>query len=291
MLITQRWTRYGHDRVYVTHPDGSKIGYLDLKTGTSEIELPEWAGEFNEAVAPYLSSPGESHDQADPPPSDGAGQSLRHEYDRRMAQREARVNARFPRVGRLLLAVFDEAPSTRAFKTGAEGERKAVKRILADGGDSTLLLVNRRLGQGRRDGDIDVLAITAAGVHVIDVKHYKDAKVKVESTGGLFSPRVEHLYVRGREPTKLIDKLEKQVAAVQEALSGITTMESVPVTAALCFVDAQLPLMSTPTIREVQCLGPKGTAKWLRESSGPLGENQRESVYELLDRKLPSAAG
>lgn len=291
MLIARRWTRYGHDRVYVTHPDGTKIGYLDLKTGRSEIELPEWTDEFDKAVAPYLSQPPESHDEAEPPTSGGAGQSLQDEYDRRMAQREARVTARFPRVGRLLLAVFDEAPSTRAFKTGAEGERKAVKRILADAGDSTLLLVNRRLGQGRRDGDIDVLAITPAGVHVIDVKHYKDAKVKVESTGGLFSPRVEHLYVRGRESTNLIDKLEKQVAAVQEALSGTATMESVPVTAALCFVEAQLPLMSVPTIRGVQCLGPKSTAKWLRESSGPLGETQREAVHERLDRELPSAAG
>ena len=293
VLTARRWTRYGHDRVYVTHEDGTKIGYLDLKTGESHINDRDLTDEFNEVVEPFrLSSSTHAQVSPDSPaldPTVSAGSSLQNEYDRRMAKREERVTERFPRVGKLLLAVFDEAPSTRAFKKGAEGERRAVKRILADGGDRTLILVNRRLGHNRRDGDIDVIAITPAGLHVIDVKYYEDADVSVERTGGLFSPRVEHLRVRGRHSTHLVDKLDKQVEAVRTALTGAGPFGDVPIQPALCFVDALLPMFKDLSVRGAPVLGPKKTAKWLREATGPYGESEREGIYETLDGKLPPA--
>lgn len=220
----------------------------------------------------------------------GAGASLQAEYERRMAKREARVLGRFPRVGRLLLEVFDEAPSTRAFKSGAEGERKAVKRILSDTGDDVLLLVNRRLGVGRRDGDIDIIAVTAAGVHVIDVKRYKGAKVSVERTGGLLSPRVEHLRVRGRESSHLLDGVEKQVNAVRQSLVAADAPAEVSVMAALCFVEAELPLIQTPVARGIRCLGSKGTARWLRDATGPHDQEARQALFDLLDQAHPPAS-
>ncbi len=296
MLSARRWTRYGHDRVYVTHEDGTKIGYLDLKTGESHINDPDLTDAFNAAVEPFR-QPSPSHldqappDSPTPDPTASAGLSLQHEYDRRMQKREDRVTERFPRVGRLLLAVFDEAPSTRAFKKGAEGERRAVKRILADGGYRTLILVNRRLGHNRRDGDIDVIAITPAGVHVIDVKYYEEARISVERTGGLFSPRVEHLRVRGRDSTHLVDKLDKQVEAVRTSVTGAGPFGDVPIQPALCFVDAFLPMFEALSIRGVSVLGPKRTAKWLREATGPYGESEREDIFEILDRQLPPAPG
>ena len=71
---------------------------------------------------------------------------------------------------------------------GAEGEAKAAERILGRAGDNALFLHNRLLGPDRRDGDIDLLAVTPAGVVVIDVKHHKDAKVEVRSSGSSRSP-------------------------------------------------------------------------------------------------------
>ncbi len=101
-----------------------------------------------------------------------------------MARREDRVKQRLPRIGGLLLRIFDEAPSTKAFKKGADGERVAIKKLLSDSGPNVLFLVNRRLGVGRRDGDVDVVAVSAAGVLVIDVKRYAEANVRVEREGG-----------------------------------------------------------------------------------------------------------
>jgi hypothetical protein len=75
-----------------------------------------------------------------PPPT---GSSLERTYDKRKADREERVTTRFPRAGRFLLAITPEPASTRAFKTGAEGEAKAVERILGRAGDHAGFLRNR----------------------------------------------------------------------------------------------------------------------------------------------------
>ena len=249
---------------------------------------------FCPACLQGMDLPGKSPSPEIPPtgnsPASRAGASLQAEYERRMAVREDRVKGRFPRIGPLLLAMFDEAPSTRAFKTGAEGERKAVKAILERAGDQALLMVNRRLGPGRRDGDIDIIAVTAAGVHVIDVKHYPSAKVTVERTGGLFGPRTEQLKVRGRDASGLLDSMEKQVAAARAALSAAAEFAVVPVSAAMCFVEADLPLTSTPVARGIQCLGPKQTGRWLRNATGPLSPATRDKIFGTLDAALPPAS-
>lgn len=40
-LVVRRWTKYGHDRLYVSTPEGTKVGWLDVKTGQVTIESPE----------------------------------------------------------------------------------------------------------------------------------------------------------------------------------------------------------------------------------------------------------
>jgi hypothetical protein len=218
-----------------------------------------------------------------------AGASLSAEYERRMARRDERVRQRLPRIGGLLLRVFDESPSTQAFKKGAAGERDAIKRLLADTGSNALFLVNRRLGAGRRDGDVDIVAVTPAGVTVIDVKRYKDAKVRVERHGGLLSERRDVLQIRGRDHSRLLDGLAKQIAAVTQALRAVDRFAEVPVTGALCFVDADLPLFGRLEARGYAIATAKGTAKALREGSGHLPWEVVEQVADHLDAALPSA--
>ncbi len=218
-----------------------------------------------------------------------AGASLAAEYDRRMARREDRVRQRLPRIGGLLLKVFDEAPSTRAFKKGADGERAAIRRLLADAGTDALFLVNRRLGVGRRDGDVDVVAVTPAGVTVIDVKRYADAKVRVERQGGLFSERRDVLLVGGRDQSRLLDAMGKQVDAVTGALRGDARFADVPVRGALCFVEADLPLFGNLQARGYAIATAKGTAKALREANAILARDLVDAVANHLDEALPPA--
>ena len=45
-----RWTPYGKDRLYVTTEDGQRVGWLDLLTGESTLEVPELTDAVHEAV-------------------------------------------------------------------------------------------------------------------------------------------------------------------------------------------------------------------------------------------------
>jgi hypothetical protein len=166
-------------------------------------------------------------------------------------------------------------------------------RLAELSGPGVLFLHNRLLGPGRRDDDVDHIALTAGGVYVIDAKHYKNAKVEVRRSGGLFSPAREQLMVNGRDRSKLLDSVARQAAAVRTALdtfhhSGVTAAD-IPVVSVLCFVDAVLPMFGTPRIGGVPLLGPKGTAKLLRKMTGPLDENTLAALHFHLAQALPTA--
>jgi hypothetical protein len=138
----------------------------------------------------------------DPADQGSAGASARREYERRKAAREKRVRERFPRIGGVLLAIVNDPQSTKAWETGAVGEEKLGRRLdeLVEGG---IVALHDRKVPGTR-ANIDHLAVTPAGVWVIDAKKYKGRpEHKIE--GGLFRPRVDKLLVGGRDRTKLVD--------------------------------------------------------------------------------------
>jgi hypothetical protein len=216
------------------------------------------------------------------------GSSLEQTYQRRKQARQNRVRARLPRLGGLLLALFDDPASTKAFATGAMGERRIAARLEKDCGEEVLFLHNRKLGIGRRDGDIDHVAIAPSGIYVIDAKSYKDATVRVRRTGGFLSPVKEQLMVGGRDRTKMVDGCAKQVAAVVAALAGHSLTEGLSVAALLCFDNADLPMWGELELRGVRVLGPRGTGKLLRRR-GPLTEPDRRSLHRYLATALPPA--
>ena len=221
------------------------------------------------------------------------GGSLQAQYERRSGAREARVRERFPRMGGFLLAVFPDPASTVAFSKGALGERRVAARLAELSGPGVLFLHNRNLGPGRRDGDVDHMALTAGGVYVIDAKHYKNAKVRVRRTGGMFSPVREQLMVNGRDRSKLLDSVARQNEAVRHALGTFehpgVTAAGIPVISVLCFVGADLPLFGTPRVDGVPLLGPKGTAELLRESTGSLDQDTLAAVHRHLAEAMPPA--
>ena len=216
------------------------------------------------------------------------GASLKKEYQRRSDARTARIRGKHSKIGGLILALSDDPASTTAFAKGAIGEESVARRLEKYCGEAVLFLHNRRLGPGRRDGDIDHIAIAASGVYIIDAKRYKDAAIEVRSTGGLLRPRVEKLFVAGRDRTKLLDGLNKQHAAVEAALASYRGGPTPSVTTVLCFVDANLPLFGTLSIGAVPLLGPRGTSKLLRRPGG-LDAAGREALHRHLAMMLPPA--
>ena len=214
-----------------------------------------------------------------------AGGSAQAEYERRKARREQRVRGARPRIGGFILAVTSEPQSTRAWASGAVGERRVAERLAVLAGDEVLLLHDRRIPGTR--ANIDHLAVGPAGVYVIDAKRYRDAVVEIRRTGGLLGPRTERLMVAGRDRTKLVQGLAPQVAAVRAALSGLP--DQIAVSGLLCFVDALLPRFGRLELAGVPIVGPKRASKIVREP-GRLTAEDRARIREHLAQHLRPAA-
>ena len=208
MLTARRWTRYGHDRVYVSLDDGTRVGMLDLKTGKTTIDLPEWTEAFHDVTGPYLRSamsdaiddllrtqgnttpiprPAEHPSlDADPTPTDPqpvrppggdladhvAGQAARSQADEHLARMRKRS-----RVLTFLARTFDAKTDERAWRVGAVGEERVGERLepLRELGWRVL----HSIPVGSRGSDIDHLLIGPGGVFTINTKYHPGARIWV----------------------------------------------------------------------------------------------------------------
>jgi hypothetical protein len=214
-----------------------------------------------------------------------AGASARREHQRRVANREERIRTRHPRLGGFILAVTDEPQSTTAWATGARGEELLAKRLdrLADQG--VLLLHDRRIPPSR--ANIDHIAISPAGVFVIDAKRYK-GRPHLRVQGGLLRPRTETLMVGSRDCTKLVTGVTKQVDLVRAAITAGDHAD-VPIRGMLCFVQADWPLIGGSfTTGGIDVLWPtKATEKIT--AAGPLSDDQVIALHRQLAHTFPPA--
>lgn len=229
-----------------------------------------------------------THPTAAPAPLDMgmAGAGARRRYQDLRERREQQAREKYGRLGVAATRLAGDPQHVKAWKTGAEGEERVAARltkVLA--GKSVELLHDRRIPKSV--ANIDHIAIGPGGVTVIDAKNVK-GKIAIERTGGLFTKRVEKLRVAGRDRTKLIDGLDRQVAAVRAALSDIGHPD-VPVTAALCIADPQdVPVLTTLRMRDVLIAGPRRTAKHAARP-GSLTADQIAAVRDGLAHRLPAA--
>lgn len=196
-----------------------------------------------------------------PEPEAGvAGSSARREYERRKTKDEERLRHRWGRLGGIAVALSDEKQSTKAWATGAVGEERLGARLDWLVSESIAILHDRRIPGSK--ANIDHIAVTTAGIWVIDAKRFK-GKPELRIAGGILRPRVETLLVGRRDCTKLVDGVLKQVELVRDLVG------EVPVTGALCFVEADWPLIGGAfTTRGVHALWPKQLAKMLTEAAG-----------------------
>jgi hypothetical protein len=170
------------------------------------------------------------------------GASATREHRHRRSNREARTRRAHPRIGGLLLALSAEPQHESAWLQGALGERAIASYLDRRTANGPAIVLYDRCMPGSR-ANIDVLAVAPTGVYVIDAKAIK-GKVRVAKP--LFS--AERLLIEGRNRTKLIDGLERQISAVRDALSSAGHPD-VPVLGVLCFTKADFPLLGTPKIR------------------------------------------
>jgi hypothetical protein len=155
-----------------------------------------------------------------------------------------------------LIALQDPPHHESAFRRGELGE-KAVAASLEQrtAAGPAIILHDRSMPSGR--GNIDQLAIAPTGVFVIDAKdHHGTVRVAKPLFG---APK---LLIAGRDRTTLLDRVDRQVAAVRDALAA-DDRSDVAVQGVLCFTTADLPPLGTTMIRGHLLLSRRALAKRL----------------------------
>lgn len=212
---------------------------------------------------------------------DGAGGSALREYRRRRAKDEQRLRDRWGSLGSLAVALADERQSTAAWRSGAQGERVVAAALAQVEGDELRVIHDRRLG-GRSKANIDHLVVTPKGVTVIDAKRYVGRRPSLEVRGGWFgAPRNERLLLGKADRTSLVEGVLRQVNAVRDAFPGVD------VRGALCFVDADWPLIGGSfMVQGVVATWPKKLAKLLAAEQG---NEAVGDISEALIKAFPPA--
>lgn len=210
-----------------------------------------------------------------------AGASIAREYQRRKRNRESRTRKTHPWIGGLLLALRGTPQHESAFHQGDLGEKAVAAYLEKHTARGPVIILHNRRMPGSR-GDIDHLAIAPTGVFVIDAKNVK-GKVRVAKPllGGA------KLLIAGRNRTKFIDGLDRQVHAVRGVLTA-SGHPDVPVQGVLCFTTADLPLLGTPKMRGHLLLRRKALAKRINKQ-GPLQPSTIDALAHALAAALPSA--
>jgi hypothetical protein len=210
------------------------------------------------------------------------GASARREYLRRRHNRETSVRRRHPLIGGLMLALNRPPGHETAFLRGAAGEEsvaKSLQRLTAKG--DAIILHDRAMPRSR--ANIDHLAIAPTGVYVIDAKNISG---KVRVSRPLFGDA--KLIVEGRNRRRLVDGLDRQVAAVRQALTDLGAGD-VPARGVLCFTArAGFPLLGRLEVRGHRLHHVRALARKLNRS-GPLDAEAIGALAESLASAFPPA--
>lgn len=232
------------------------------------------------------------------------GRSLDRESERRRSNRERRTREAHPHIGGLLLALREAPQHELAFRQGAAGERAVAEALAKRTSDRPVVILhNRRMTGGL--GDIDHIAIAPTGVYVIDTKNWA-GRVEIK-TPWFGEPK---LLIGGRDCTRLIDGLERQLAAVGAALDsgGQTAIppgrhprgvrhpvgdRDLPVAfprlqGVLCFTRADLPFLRPQKLRGHLLLYRRALIRRLN-AAGPLDQPLVEQLGRQLAAALPPA--
>ncbi len=179
-------------------------------------------------------------------------------------------------VGAVLAHVIEEPQSTKSWAQGARGERRAAVRLEKHlAGHPVKLLHDRRI-PGRGKANLDHLAVGPGGITVIDSKTHR-GEVRVERVGGLFTDRHSILKIGGRDQTKLIDGVERQLKLVAAALRS-AGFADVDVRGALCFPDPDgLPIRQL-SVRGIVIDGPS------RSRSSPAAPARSAPIRSINSR-------
>jgi len=212
-----------------------------------------------------------------------AGASARQEYERRLRKRDARLEAKWGPLAGVAKKVAPVPQSVTAWHQGAVGEERLARYLTRELGGSADVLNDRRIPGTK--ANIDHVVVTRGGVWVIDAKNYR-GRVETRDRGGFFTQDL-HLYVGGRDQSKLVEAMARQVEVVDRALGEA----AVPIVPCLCFVNSEWSLFAKPfRLQGVWITWSQAIPKLVGKSEAILDDADRNALAARIAKALPPAA-
>ncbi|MGH9057827.1 MAG: nuclease-related domain-containing protein [Acidimicrobiales bacterium] len=171
----------------------------------------------------------------------------------------------------------------RSWATGAPGELAVGESLEQIPG----IVVLHDRHKPHTKANIDHIAVTPAGVWVIDAKVRPGKKLEYRDRGGMFS-RDERLVVGGRDETKLIKDMAWQVEAVHEAYGEF--LGNTVVRPALCFVEVTVGFLARkPWMVRGVVVAWRAVLPEILTRPGPFGPEDIDRIARRIADRLPSA--
>lgn len=233
-----------------------------------------------------------------------AGASSLREHERQSTRDRRRKEARIagdaawrervidqrPMLGRVVTAltpkpvIGPEPQSILNWEKGGVGEERLGSVL--NGVEEAIVLHDRRIPGSR--ANIDHIAVTSAGVFVIDAKNY-DGVVEKRNVGGWFRPD-ERLFVNSRDRTKTVDGVHEQMSTVREILKTFPEEDGVPVHGVLCFVGPNWrPIFPRPlSVTGVRVMWPAKLVDLLRQPGTLTQDKMHQVATHLADALRPA---
>ncbi|MGA3148697.1 MAG: nuclease-related domain-containing protein [Acidimicrobiales bacterium] len=172
---------------------------------------------------------------------------------------------------------------SRKWVKRAEGDRRAITRLQLVESQGLIVLNDRRIPGSK--SSIKLIAISPAGVFVIDAKSYKGL-VHTKRPGPIQSLGPMELHVGRRNCTPTVEGLAGQVEVVRAAVSSAPWGSEVPVHALLCLTRAEWGFASPIEISDVWVGWPRLMVGRL-QAPEVMDSPTVQEVSEMISERLP----
>ncbi|QES48235.1 NERD nuclease [Streptomyces venezuelae] len=279
-LKVTAWKRYGHDRLYVSLPEGTAVGWMDRRTGEVKVLQAEYAEAITRALGqavPQATSPVPGPRSGSSSPAIPPLRALAPENDlatnRPGEQLLGKVGpSELGPWGRFVAWLLRRKAAEDSWRTGLVGEQRVGRELERLQRQGWRVLHSIPLP---RQVDIDHLLIGHGGVFTINTKRHPQKRVWVGDNAVKVNGGKPHPY-----PAKSRAEAER-ARKVLEKHCGFP----VPVEGILVFVDVA-ELNVVPTLSKVRALQERAVSA-LGPLSGVLTVAQVEHVYSVArDRSV-----
>jgi hypothetical protein len=178
------------------------------------------------------------------------------------------------------------APATggRGWVQRSENDRRSRPRLEILEGEGVVVLNDRRIPGSRLH--IELVAVSPAGVFVIDSKNYKGL-VHTKRLGPMWDLGPHQLHIGKRNCTGSLDSVTKKVDAVRTVLESTAWGSQVPVHPVLCLTRAEWGYAAAVQVNGVFIGWPRLVAGRLREPVVMDSPTVRE-VSQMISERLPA---